>query len=128
MARALRTWAIKRRKKPGPLFAVRTSHLANKRYVVDNENRQREIMQPSSIELPVTREIYGSCRHMPQVNKSHLNYIHQFGFSRNMGHICHCNRQISTRLKTSFLFDNEKETIIKQRFVKVTLFTRVSIP
>ena len=34
MARALRAWAIKGRKKLGPELAVRTSHSANKRYVL----------------------------------------------------------------------------------------------
>ena len=32
MARALRAWAIKGRKRLGPKLAVRTSHSANKRY------------------------------------------------------------------------------------------------
>ena len=36
MARALRAWTIKGRKKLGPYFAVRTSHSANKRYVFPN--------------------------------------------------------------------------------------------
>ena len=34
MARALRAWAIKGRKKLGPQLAVRTSHPANKRYIL----------------------------------------------------------------------------------------------